>query len=235
MAKLIWDAAGERVFEGGVDRGVLYSPNSRGYAWNGLVSVTESPTESEAKPKYYDGQKYYNAPGDKEYAGTIVAYTYPDKFDELQGIESSSNGLFIDQQDAKNFGLCYRTGMGNDTKGEDYGYKLHLVYNAMVSASSNVYSTKTNTLDPLNFSWPFTTTPLNVLGKKASAHLIVDSTRTNKLLLGALENRLYGVPGKNAYLPSPTELVNLFENYQPTGYGHGPFGHTTYGHGSEYK
>lgn len=234
MARIEWDQIGDRRYEYGVDRGVLYSPGFYGVPWNGLTSVVAAPTSADPTPKYIDGVKYYNRPGGLEFAGSISAFTYPDLLDPHMGLEGFGNGLHLDEQKPKPFGLCYRTMQGNDLNQDDYGYKLHLVYNVLIPAHGSTHNTQTNTVDLADFNWGFTTTPLAVNGHRHSSHVMVDSLTTNKLLLETLENRLYGKEGKNSYLPTPNELIDLFENYQPTGYGHGPFGHTTYGHGSEY-
>lgn len=234
MARIDWDLPGSRHFEYGVDRGVLYSPGFYGVPWNGLTSVSASPESSDPTPKYVDGIKVYDRPGNSEFSGTISAFTYPDLLDPHMGLIGFGNGLHLDDQRPKPFGLSYRTMRGNDLKTETLGYRIHLVYNVLIPSHSSTHGTTTGSVDISDFSWKFTTTPLSVDGYRHSAHVMIDSLTTNKLLLKTLEDRLYGKEGKNSYLPKPVELIDLFENYQPTGYGHGPFGHTKYGHGSEY-
>lgn len=234
MARAQWDRVGQRTYEAGVDRGMLYAPGLMGVPWNGLISVNEQPVGGGSTPYYIDGVKYLEEVALDEFAATIVAFTYPEQFLPFEGIQGFGNGLYSDNQPRRSFGMSYRTGLGDDLKGMDRGYKIHLVYNAKVTTTTKDRQSHTSQIDPLNFSWPIVTTPVQLANRRGTSHLIIDSTKTDKLLLAALEDRIYGKVGKNAYLPTPSDLINLFETYQPSGYGYGPYGHTTYGHGSEY-
>ena len=234
MARIEWDRAGYKFFETGIDRGVLYPKTGWGIAWRGLTSVSEKPQGGESTPYYRDGIKYYNEQTVSEFAGTISAFTYPDAFGPALGLSTNDLGLHFDGQPRAEFGMCYRTLVGNDIDGIAHGYKLHLVYDALVDPFSKDYGTVASNPDASDFSWDFTTKPLHVSGRRVTSHLIVESKTTDKFLLASLEDMLYGKPGKNPTLPTPQELIDLFETYQPTGYGYGPYGHTEYGHGNEY-
>lgn len=229
MARIIWDRPQDRRFESGIDRGVLYPRTGRGVAWNGLISVVEKPSGGEPKPYYIDGVKYMNESVAEEYAATISAFTYPDAFLRCEGLQVSDPGLYIGQQPKESFGLTYRTFVGDSLNGYDHGYKIHLVYNAMVAPSDKLRETLSEDPEATNFSWPITTTPIHISGFRRSAYLTIDSNKTQKQLLGIIEDRLYGSDGQNPYLPPPQELIDLFEIYQTSGYGVGPYGLTPYG------
>ena len=216
MSKLVWDNTGERLYETGVSKGVLYIPTegvySKGVAWNGLTAVTESPSGAEATPLYADDIKYLNLMSNEEFGCTIEAYTYPDEFAECDGSASLSNGVYIGQQARKTFGLCYRTTLGNDTEGNDYGYKLHFIYGAMASPSEKAYATINDSPEAITFSWELTTTPVNVTGFKPTASLTIDSTKVNKEKLAALEAVLYGSETEEARLPLPNEIATMMSD-----------------------
>lgn len=231
MARISWNQAGDRYYELGVDRGVLYPLNPdgtswSGIAWNGLTTVTESPSGAEAQPYYIDGVKYSNTLGSEEFGGTIEAFTYPEEFYELDGTTFTGTGLGFGQQPRKAFALSYRTKLGNDVQGESYGYKIHLIYNAMASPSERSNASETDSLEPLLFSWAFTTTPIAVQGLKELAHIIIDSSKTSPFLLNAVEEMLYGTELMDAHIPMPDELVELFRDWpsvQVTDNGDGSF------------
>lgn len=215
MVQLTWDQVGERFYETGVDHGVLYLPNSggnyvTGFAWNGLVSVTESPSGAEATPQYADNIKYLNLISVEEFGGTIEAYTYPDEFAECDGSAVPEVGIAVGQQTRKLFGMSYRTRYGNDIEGTDYGYKLHLVYGALASPSEKAYTTINDSPEAIAFSWEFTTTPVPVTGLKPSAALVIDSTKVNASALTDLEELLYGTVGTDPSLPYPDAVLALF-------------------------
>ena len=216
MAVLTWDKVSERLYETGVDRGVLYLPNATGeyatgYAWNGLTTVTESPSGAEATAQYADNIQYLNLMSEETFGGTIEAYTYPDAFGQCDGSLSPAVGVTIGQQARKSFGLSYRTRLGNDVKGNAYGYKLHLVYGALASPSEKEYASINDSPEAISFSWDFTTTPVEVAGYKPTSLIVVDSTKVQAAKLASLEALLYGNETKEAGLPLPNAVFALFE------------------------
>lgn len=214
MTKLSWDQSGARKYEFGVDRGVLYPLNATGVVWNGLTSVDEKSSGGDVTSYYLDGVNYMNSLSTEEFSGTISAFTYPDEFYELDGMTFAAPGLGFGQQPRKVFGISYRTKLGNDLAGQDYGYKIHLVYNATASPSSRSNNTLGESVDPVTFSWDITTTPVEVIGMKALSHIIIDSTKVGTFLLAAIEDVLYGSISAEARMPNPDELISLF-GYQP--------------------
>lgn len=213
MSKLVWDQTGERLYETGVRNGVLYIPTagvySKGVAWNGLTAVTESPSGAEATPLYADDIKYLNLMSTEEFGATIEAYTYPDEFAECDGSAALVDGVYIGQQARKTFGLCYRTTVGNDTEGNDYGYKLHIIYGCLAAPSEKGYATINDSPEAITFSWEVTTTPVNVTGAKPTASITIDSTKADAAKLAALEDILYGSESEEARLPLPDEIKTL--------------------------
>lgn len=218
MAQLIsWDGVGEKIYETGVDHGVLYIPSAlgvydTGFAWNGLVSVTESPAGAEPNPQYADNIKYLNLLSAEELNGTIEAFTYPDEFGQCDGTAEVEPGVQVGLQTRKSFGLSYRTKIGNDVDGVDHGYKLHLIYGAMVSPSEKAYQTINESPEAITFSWEFTTTPAPVTGFKPTASIVIDSTKVDAGDLAALEAILYGntTGPVQPELPTPDEVIALF-------------------------
>lgn len=216
MPKLVWDQTGDRLYETGVDRGVLYIPGpdgkyTNGYAWNGLTAVTESPSGAEPTPLYADNIKYLNLYSTEEFGATIEAYTYPDEFAQCDGSAEITAGVYIGQQDRKTFGLAYRTVLGNDTESNEHGYKLHLIYGAMAAPSEKGYTTINDSPEAITFSWEVTTTPVNVNGFKPTASITIDSTKANKEKLAALEDILYGKETVEPRLPLPDEIATLMQ------------------------
>ena len=214
MPKLTWDNTGERIFETGVKQGVLYpiqidGKYTKGVAWNGLTAVTESPSGAEATALYADDIKYLNLLSNEEFGATIEAYTYPDEFAECDGSAELATGVMIGQQKRKIFGLCYRTTIGNDVEGNDYGYKLHLVYGCLAAPSEKGYSTINDNPDAITFSWEVSTTPVNVEGFKPTSQITIDSTKADPTKLAALEVVLYGGEATEARLPLPDEVATL--------------------------
>lgn len=213
MSKIIWDQTGERLYETGVNHGVLYIPTSgvysKGVAWNGLTAVTESPSGAEATALYADDIKYLNLMSAEEFACTIEAYTYPDEFAECDGSASLVAGVNIGQQPRKTFGLCYRTTVGNDTDSNAHGYKLHMVYGCLAAPSEKAYATINDSPEAITFSWEVSTTPVNVTGHKPTALLTIDSTKADPAKLAALEDILYGKDEAEPRLPLPDEIATL--------------------------
>lgn len=218
MAVLEWDKSGERLYETGVDRGVLYIPDesgdyATGVAWNGLTTVTETPSGAEATPTYADNIKYLNLISLEEFGGTIEAYTYPDEFNQFDGLAAPADGVLIGQQSRKTFGMSYRTRLGNDTELDAYGYKLHLVYGCIAAPSEKAYASINDSPEAITFSWEFKTTPVAVTDLKPTSLLVVDSTVVDAGGLSDLEDLLYGTtgsPGTTASLPLPDDVIALF-------------------------
>lgn len=222
MSKLVWDATGKRLYETGVNQGVLYPMDINGtytvgVAWNGLTAVTESPSGAEASPLYADNIKYLNLISAEEFGATIEAYTYPDEFAVCDGSAELTPGVSVGQQARKVFGLCYKTLLGNDVDGADFGYKLHLVYGALAAPSEKAYATVNDSPEAITLSWEVSTTPVSVAGLKSTACLTIDSTKVDAAKLAALEDILYGknattdpvAPATVARLPLPDEIKTI--------------------------
>jgi len=214
MTALSWDAAADRKWETGVEKGVLYIPNGagvydNGFAWNGLTSVTESPTGAEVTKTYADNIIYGSLVSVEEYEGTIAAYTYPDEFLPCDGFYAPSEGVAVGQQPRQSFGFCYRTKVGNAVTAE-LGYKLHLVYGALATPSEKEYATINDSPESIEFSWDFTTTPVPVTGRKPTSILIIDSTKVSGADLAELEAFLYGTVGTDPSLPAPNSVLAIF-------------------------
>lgn len=222
VGRLVWDKTGERYYETGVEKGVLYPVTGGAYGtgvvWNGLTGVTESPSGAESTPLYADNIKYLNLMSAEEFGATIEAYTYPDEFAECDGSASIATGVNIGQQTRKTFGLSYVTRKGNDVDGTDKGYIIHLIYGCLASPSEKAYATINDSPEAITFSWEVTTTPVNVSGYKPTASLTIDSTKVDAEKLKAFEDILYGkdateepsAAGVAARLPLPDEIATLF-------------------------
>ena len=217
MSRITWDNVGEHYYETGVRNCVLYpyvkgtqnDGYTHGVAWNGITSITESPSGADETKLWADDIKYLSMRAAEEFGGTIEAYTYPDEFAECDGSVALATGAYIGQQPRKVFGICYRTVYGNDTELENHGYKLHLVYGATASPSQKGHQTVNDSPDAITFSWEFSTTPVPVKDHKPTALLTIDTTKTTSTGLKALEDALYGTDNKEAYLPLPDEVVTL--------------------------
>ena len=214
MAKLVWNEAGKRLYETGVDRGVLYVSDGiggykKGVVWNGLVSVNESPSGAEATPLYAGNVKYVELMSNEEFGASIEAYTYPEEFEQCDGSAEVADGITIGQQPRKSFGLCYRTKIGNDTAGDEHGYKIHLIYGAKAAPTEKSYTTINDSPEAITFSWEITTTPIEVAGHKPTATLTIDSTKVTPTALTAIETKLYGDTTGEATLPTPAEILAL--------------------------
>lgn len=215
MVALQWDLVGERLYETGVDRGVLYIPDAsgayiEGFAWNGLVSVSESPTGAETTPFYADNLKYLNLVSLEEFEATVEAFTYPDEFAQFDGTVEAEPGVLLGQQTRGKFGLAYRTLVGNDVAGNDLGYKLHLIYGAAASPTEKSYETINETPDAITFSWDLTTTPVLVTGHKPTASLVIDSTKVDSAKLATFEVLLYGDETEEPELLLPDAVIAYF-------------------------
>lgn len=215
MVALTWDNVGDRLYETGVDHGVLYIPGATGiydtgFAWNGLTSVTESPSGAEASPQFADNIKYLNLVSAEQFGATIEAFTYPEAFGQCDGTAAPKAGVLVGQQSRRTFGLSYRTQIGNDIEGTDYGYKLHLVYGALAAPSEKAHTTVNDSPEAIAFSWAVTTTPVAVAGHKPTATLTIDSTLVAPADLAALEVLLYGAVGTAPGLPLPDAVIALF-------------------------
>ena len=214
MAKLVWDESGKRLYETGVEKGVLYVQGENGQyqngvAWNGLTAVTESPSGAEPTALYADDIKYLELFSAEEFGATIEAYTYPEEFEACDGSASLGTGVTIGQQDRKAFGICYRTVVGNDVKGNEHGYKLHLVYGAKAKPSEKAYATVNDSPEAVTFSWEVTTTPVNVAGFKPTATVTIDSTKIQPDKLKAIEDKLYGTQDQEPTLLMPDEIKQI--------------------------
>lgn len=222
MARLQWDQTGERFFETGVDHGVLYiyDKEAREYddshVWNGLTAVTESPSGAEPTPIYADNIKYLNLMSAEEFGATVEAYTYPDAFARCDGSYAEIAGVSVSQQNREQFGMSYRTRVGNDVEGDSLGYKLHLIWGAQAAPSEKAYATVNDTPEALTFSWTLSTTPLPFSDDsgfgdlKPTAHMVIDSRTADPTTLGELEGILYGAADTEARLPLPEEILEMF-------------------------
>lgn len=212
MARLVWDKTGEHFYETGVKNVVLYPMSGNSYgtgvAWNGVTSIEENPSGADFNAIYADDIKYLNIQGAEEFGATIGAYTYPDEFAECDGSAVPVDGVAVGQQARKAFGLCYKTTIGNDTEGIEYGYKLHIVYGARVTPSGKSYNTINDSPEPAEMSWEMNTTPVAVSGFKPTSIITIDSTKftseTDKAKLTALEDMLYGKDGEGQAAITPS-------------------------------
>jgi len=219
MAKLMWDKTGERTYETGVDHGVLYEIDeageyANGFVWNGLTTVTESPSGAEASPQYADNIKYLNLVSIEQFGATIEAFTYPAEFEKYDGNATPTPGVSIGQQNRKPFGFCYRTKRGNDVEGNEFGYKLHLVYGCLAAPSEKAFATINDSPEAITFSWELTTNPVQVgeidgVEYAPTASITVDSTKTDPAKLAILEAQLYGTVSEDASMPLPADVIAM--------------------------
>lgn len=214
MAKLLWDQAGEKTFETGVQQGVLFLRDGtgaypQGIAWNGLISVSESPEGGEPEAIYANNKKYLELMSAEELGLTIEAYTYPKEFEACDGLSEVATGVQLGQQSRKPFGLAYKTLIGNDVDDTTHGYKLHLVYGGLASPSEKSYETVNDTPEAITFSWDVSTTPIEIDGYKPSAKLTIDSRTADATKLAALEDALFGTEAAESYLPLPDEVITM--------------------------
>ena len=213
--KLVWDQTGERRYETGVKRCALYPMTAgtypKGVAWNGITAITESPSGAEPTAMYADDIKYLDILSAETYAATIEAYMYPDEFKPCNGEAELAEGVSIGQQTRQKFGLCYKTTLGNDTDGEDYGYELHLVYGGLAAPAEEAHNSKNESPEGMTMSWSVSTTPVDVEGKKPTATVTINSVKAGAQVMKALEDVLYGSDKAEARLPLPNELKTLIE------------------------
>lgn len=226
MSRIQWDGTGQRLYETGVDRGVLYPVSEqatypKGVAWNGLTTISESPTGAESNKQYADNIEYLNLQSVEQFGATIEAFTFPDEFSECDGTKEPIDGFMVTQQNRRSFGLAYRSLIGNDTKGTDYGYIIHLIYGAKAAPSSKDRATVNESPEAATMSWEITTTPIAsgiiVDGRelRPAAHYMVNSTKFSAAAIKNLEDVLYGAPGVEPRLPLPAEVKTLLEGGQP--------------------
>ena len=216
MAKLVFNNVGERLFETGVKNGVLYvmgddGAYENGVVWNGLTAVTESPSGAETTPLYADDVKYVVIYAAEEFGATVEAYTYPEEFEQCDGSAAISEGITIGQQTRKSFGMCYKTSVGNDVQGQDYGYKIHIIYGAKAAPSEKSYSTINDSPEAVTFSWELSTVPVPVEGYNPTATMVIDSTRVPAEKMALIEAKLYGSEEADATLPLPNEILALIK------------------------
>lgn len=214
MSKLVWDQAGQKLYETGVDHMVLFPQAAngsyeQGVAWNGITAVNQSASGGDTNDLYADNIKYLSLRAAENYGATIEAYTYPEEFAECDGSKEIAPGVYTGQQARKAFGYSYRTLIGNDTEGDAHGYKLHIVYNATVSPSEKSYGTVNDSPDAINFSWEVSTTPIPVTGYKPTAHIEIDSTKADATKLKALEDKLYGTENSESELLLPDAIITM--------------------------
>ena len=216
MARLIWDEVGQRFFETGVKNGVLYVQDNdgsykNGVVWNGLTAVTESPSGAEETPLYADDVKYLTLRSAEEFGATVEAYTYPEEFEQCDGSASIADGVTIGQQARRAFGLCYRTSVGNDIQGQNYSYKLHLIYGCTVAPSEKSYSTINDNPEAITFSWELSTVPVPVDGFSPTASLVIDASKVDEGKMQLLEDALFGDESNEAKLLLPNEIMEMLK------------------------
>ena len=216
MAKLVFDNVGDRLFETGVKNGVLFvmgdnGQYEKGVVWNGLTAVTEKPTGADPTNLYADDIKYVVLYGEEEFEATIEAYTYPAEFEACDGSAALAEGVNIGQQARKQFAFCYRTALGNDAKGQNFGYKIHIIYGCTAKPSEKSYSTINDSPEAVTFSWDVSTVPVPVNGMKPTASVVIDSTRVEAGKLKSLEDKLYGTETQESTLVLPNEIKTLLQ------------------------
>jgi hypothetical protein len=211
MATLQWDKVGERIFRTGIDRGVLYI-GDKAVVWNGLTSVEEQ-SDREVKSYYLDGWKYLQTQTPGDYLAKLKAFTYPDEFEKAAGVNSLDSGLSYYEQPPVSFDLTYRTRLGNDVDGTDYGYKIHIIYNVMATTDPYAYETLSNSPKPIEFTWTLSGTPPPLEGYRPTSHISIDSTKVDPAVLQTVEDALYGSAINNPYLPSIDEITDLLEQF----------------------
>lgn len=221
MARITWANVGERIFEAGVDQGVLYVAGSPGVPWTGLRSVNEKQSGGQVKPRYRDGYKIANRTSPEQFEATIEAFTYPTAFEACDGTVMVDNGLRIKQQKRKPFGMSYRTKVGNDVAGLSYAYQIHILYNLKAEPSDRGYNTLTNSSEPATFSWNVSSRAAAISGHRPSAHFVLDSRDVPEELMQQVQDLLYGTDITTPSLPTPGELLFLFDSFSDLVYDAG--------------
>lgn len=216
MAKLIWDQSADKRYETGVDRVVLYTKNAttgydKGVAWNGVTSISESPSGAEATAIYADNVKYLSLVGAEDLGATVEAYTYPDEFAKCDGSADIGTGVKVTQQSRTSFAIAYRTLIGDENEGTEHGYKIHILYGCLAAPSEKAYSSVNDSPEAITFSWTLTTTPVPVAGLKPTAHLIIDSTKVVAAKLTAIEDKLYGGTTDEPTILLPDEIKAILD------------------------
>jgi hypothetical protein len=220
--RITWHGSGERVFEGGIDRGVLYVSGNPGVPWIGLINVNQGQSGGETKPRYLDGKKISNRASPEDFEATIEAYTYPLEFERCEGTYRGENGLRVTQQRRKSFGMSYRSLVGNDvTGGLSLGYKIHILYNLRAEPTDRGYRTLTDQSEPATFNWKITSRSADIPGYRPSSHFIIDTRDIPAELLQTLEDILYGNETTEPSLPTPGELIFLFDSFDDLVYDAG--------------
>ena len=213
--KLVWDQDSEKLYHTGVDKGVLFPMEAgvygAGVAWNGLINVNESPSGAEPTALWADNRKYLELMSAEEFGFTIEAYMSPEEFDACDGSMEIAPGVYAGQQNRKSFGFSYRTLIGNDTEGNDYGYKIHLVYGAKAKPSARDNATVNDSPEAMTLSWECSTTPVDVPNGKPTAHLVFDSTRVGEGKMKALEDLIYGTESAAPKMPTIEEDIELMK------------------------
>lgn len=218
MSRIEWNKAGERFFEAGVDQCVLYPRLGQGVPWNGVVAVSENASGGDLESLYFDGIKYLDVIAAEDFQATLEAYSAPAEFDASDGVKALSPGLFATQQPRKTFGISYRTLLGNDLVGQDYGYKLHIVYNCTASPAPRTNKTLAGSVEPGTRSWGLNTVPPPASTFRPTAHLVIDSTKVDPYLMENLETLLYGRDATDelaavaAHLPTVQEIILVLSN-----------------------
>ena len=211
MPALVWDAIGDRTFETGVSKGVIYLDDGRSVVWNGLSAITETPGIS-VSPVHYDGAKVSDVFSPGDFSGTIAAYTYPNEMLEIEGYARLGAGVYIGEQSGRRCNLTYQTKIGNDVAGVDLGYKIHILYNVTLVPSEKSYETISNTVAVDPFEWSFTTIPEEVSGYRPTSRIVIDSRAVPPDILEQIELWLYGKNAADPRFPSFDELMGLLVN-----------------------
>ncbi len=219
MPTLVWDQDSDRKYETGVQKGVLYPGKGDGYdtgvAWNGLTTITESPSGAESNPQYADNIKYLDLMSTEEFGATIEAFTYPDEFGKCDGSAELSPGVVIGQQSRIRFALCYRTVLGDSIDNNDHAYKLHIIYGCKAAPSEKAYATVNDSPEPITFSWEVTTTPTSVTGHKPTSTMILNSEKIPASDMKAIEDILYGTSTLPPRVPLPDEIISILSSGAP--------------------
>lgn len=214
MTKLVFDELGKRFYETGVSNAVLFvqaddGSYPRGVAWNGITAANESPSGAESNDQYADNIKYLSLTGAEKFEGTIEAFSSPKEFDECDGMATISKGVTAHQQNRKSFGFAFKSIIGNDVKGNEYGYKLHLWYGCKAAPSERSHATVNDSPEPQNPSWSITSTPVPIPGKKPASVLTIRSNEVDATKLAKIEEAIYGTESRDAYLPTPQQIIAM--------------------------